>query len=275
MKKFLTSAAALLLSVFVSAATLEKISVRSEAMNKDVNVIVVAPDEAKAAEGTRFPVVYLLHGYSGNEDTWVQVKPELPALADLYGIIFVCPDGQNSWYFDSPIDPKVRYETFVSNELIGFVDRNYRTIASREGRAVTGLSMGGHGAMWLSLRHKDVFGAAGTTSGGVDIRPFPENWEIKRVIGELSSDGRSWDDYTVVNLVDGLENGELALIVDCGYDDFFFDVNLDLHERLRAKGIDHDYLVRPGVHNGPYWTNSIDYQILFFKKYFDRVAGKQ
>ena len=69
---------------------------------------------------------------------------------------------------------------YVSSELVKYIDTHYSTIKDRKGRAVTGLSMGGHGGMWLSIRHKDVFGAGGSTSGGVDIRPFPSRMENER-----------------------------------------------------------------------------------------------
>lgn len=88
-------------------------------------------------------------------------------------MIIACPDGENSWYWDSPLDPASQFETFVSQEFPDWIDAHYPTIPSREGRAVTGLSMGGHGALWTALRHKDRFGAAGSTSGGVDIRLSP------------------------------------------------------------------------------------------------------
>ena len=67
------------------------------------------------------------------------------------------PDGKNTWYWDSPLNADVRYETFISNELVKYVDSHYKTVADRKGRAITGLSMGGHGAMWNGLRHSDVF----------------------------------------------------------------------------------------------------------------------
>lgn len=103
-------------------------------------------------------------------------------------------DGKNSWYWDSPTHADSQYETFVSSELVKYIDTHYSTIKDRKGRAVTGLSMGGHGGMWLSIRHKDVFGAGGSTSGGVDIRPFPHEWKMKEQLGELSktvNDGMS------------------------------------------------------------------------------------
>lgn len=264
-KVFLLSLVAFF-ALSLQAAVVDTLQIRSSAMNKDIQTVIVLPGNGK----TTAPVVYLLHGYGGNAKTWISVKPNLPELADLYGIIFVCPDGKNSWYWDSPVDPSSRYETFVSKELIHYIDTNYPTVKDRKGRAITGLSMGGHGAMWLSFRHKDLFGAAGSTSGGVDIRPFPNSWQMSSLLGKESENQKVWDNHTVINQIDRLNNGELAIIFDCGYDDFFFEVNNDFHKKLRKYKIDHDFIVRPGGHNGEYWRNSIDYQIIFFKKYFDK-----
>ena len=89
-------------------------------------------------------------------------------------------------------------------------------------------------------------------------------------MGEFAYNKKSWDQHTVINQIDKISNGELALIIDCGEGDFFLNVNKDLHNRLLALKIDHDFITRPGVHNGKYWENSIDYQILFFKKFFEK-----
>ena len=205
---------ALVLSV--NAARVDTLLVKSPSMNKDVQVVVIAPDGAKSAKDLAYPVVYLLHGYSGNAKSWIGIKPNLPEIADQNKIMIVCPDGKNSWYWDSPKDPSYKYETFVSDELVKYVDAHYKTIADKKGRAITGLSMGGHGALWLAFRHKDVFGAAGSTSGGVDIRPFPTNWEMSKQLGEFAANKKSWDEHTVINQIDKIENGDLAIIIDCG-----------------------------------------------------------
>ena len=189
-------------------------------------------------------------------------------------MIIACPDGENSWYWDSPLDPASQFETFVSQEFPDWIDAHYPTIPSREGRAVTGLSMGGHGALWTALRHKDRFGAAGSTSGGVDIRPFPDSWEMKKQLGELKENPERWDAHTVINQIDGLRDGELALVIDCGYQDFFYRVNMNLHEKLMQRGVGHDFLTRPGEHNSAYWSNSLPYQVLFFHRYFQRQTSR-
>lgn len=94
---------------------------------------------------------------------------------------------------------------------------------------------------------------------------------MSKLLGKEDENQSIWDSHTVINQINRLQNGDLALIIDCGYSDFFFDVNTNFHKMLLENKIDHDFLVRPGAHNGEYWKNSMDYQILFFKKYFDKA----
>ena len=255
----------------VQAAKVETVQVRSEAMNKDIDVIYIVPDAAGAEGAERCPAVYLLHGYHCNPQTWLGIKPDLTEIADTKGFIFVIPDGGVSWYWDSPLNADVRYETFVCAELIAYTDAYYPTDARRERRAITGFSMGGHGALWCAMRHTDVFGAAGSSSGGVDIRPFPQNWEMQGQLGEMAANKSVWDEHTVINQIQRLHDGELALIIDCGEGDFFLEVNKELHARLLGLGISHDFTTRPGEHQGWYWHDAFDYQFLFFEKYFRKT----
>ena len=251
-----------------SAAQIDTVAVFSAKMQREIPALVVVPD---AGVGRRMPVLYLLHGFGGSYTTWQNIT-DLRPLADACGMIVVCPDGANSWYWDSPLDPASQFETFVAQELPDWIDARYLTIPSREGRAVTGLSMGGHGALWVALRHKDRFGAAGSTSGGVDIRPFPDSWEMKKQLGELKDNPERWNAHTVIRQAASLRDGELALVFDCGYQDFFYQVNLNLHEQLMRQGVGHDFLVRPGAHNAAYWSASLPCQMLFFQRWFARNA---
>lgn len=270
MKKYFITLFVSLLSVSggLRAAKVDTLSVHSGVMNKNIEVVTVCPD--KAAEGVRCPVIYLLHGHGGNARTWIGIKPDLPQIADREGIIFVCPDGANSWYWDSPVNEKYRYETFVAKELVEYVDAHLATEADRAHRVLTGLSMGGHGSMWLAIRHQDVFGGCGSMSGGLDIRPFPDNWSMKQYLGEEASNQAVWDSHTVINQLDKVKDGDLAIIIDCGNDDFFLEVNKAVHDKLLQNKVGHDFIVRPGAHNAAYWNNAVDYQILFFSKFFNR-----
>ena len=262
----------LFLTTSTFAARVDTILVHSDAMNKDIKCVVIQPEHAAtigSSTATHFPVIYLLHGHGGNYAQWPATAPQLKKEADDLGILFIAPvGGVDSWYFDSPIDPSVRYETFVTKELIPYIDGHYPTIPDRAHRAITGLSMGGHGALYLAIRHTELFGAAGATSGGVDFRPFPDNWGIKKDLGTITDHKDNWDNNTVYTLADNLRNGDLKIIFDCGTSDFFITVNRNLHQKLLDKKIDHDYTERPGGHNGAYWRNSIDFQVLFFWKYF-------
>ena len=268
MKKLRYTLFLVLLFFSAQAAHVDTIQVFSPSMNKNIKTCVIVPDNYKKSK-KKFPVVYLLHGYSGNYATWVKSFKEVSQQVDRYGFIAIGVDGNySSWYFNSPIDPTFKYETYIIDELVPFIDKKYKTIASREGRAISGLSMGGHGALYLSLKHQDVFGAAGSMSGGVDIRPFSEKWDIKNRLGAITDFPENWEKNTVVNLIELNQNNNLKLIIDCGVDDFFIDVNRELHQKMLALKIDHDYIERPGKHNIDYWENSLKFQLLFFYNFF-------
>lgn len=268
MKRLLLLPITLLLCIVsLCAQQVDTVTIHSK-MGHDLKNVVILP-KSYAEGNTRYPVVYLLHGCGGNYASWITIKPELPQLASQYNLIIVCPDGLiNSWYWNSPLNKDMQFEDYISDEVIRYTDSHYRTIADRSARAISGLSMGGHGAMWNAIRHRDVFGAAGSTSGGLDIRPFPTNWKMQNQLGEFASNKKRWDEHTVINLIPSLKDGDLAIIIDCGVDDFFLEVNRRAHQSLLDHNIKHDYIERPGAHNNAYWNNSIDYQLLFFHKFF-------
>lgn len=251
------------------AASVDTVLTRSLVMKKDIKAVVIKP--ASYNLNQRFPVVYLLHGYGGNYANWIQKVEHIKEEADRYGMLIVCPDGGvGSWYWDSPIDQAYQYETYIASELVSWVDKEFKTIASASARAITGLSMGGHGALYLAIRHPDVFGAAGSMSGGVDIRPFPNNWEMAKRLGTYAANKQAWEDRTVINLLHLIEPGKLSLVIDCGIQDFFYNVNEQLHAALVYRNISHDYITRPGAHNWEYWTNAVRYQLLFMHRYFEQ-----
>ena len=251
------------------AAKVDTVSTSSSDMHKDIKAVVITPADYNASR--KFPVLYLLHGFSGNYSDWIKKDPELTRLSDEYHMIIVCPDGDvASWYFDSAVKAGSKYETYISSELVRWIDKHYSTIASRGGRAITGLSMGGHGALYLAFRHPGIFGAAGSMSGGVDLRPFPQNWDLDKVLGKYSENHTRWEDNSVINMLYLLTPNLLDLIIDCGADDFFNPCNNQLHEKLLERKIPHDYTVRPGGHTWEYWSNSIRYHTLFFHQFFEK-----
>lgn len=269
MKKIVSGMLLLFAASFTAqAATTDTISIASERLDTPMKVTVITPDAARTAPQAQFPTVYLLNGYGGDHTSWTSLQPRLGELADRYGMVMVMPDGRDSWYWDAPHNPKMQMETFIVKELVPYIDSHYPTKADASKRAITGLSMGGHGALRLAILHDDVFGSAGSTSGGVDIRPFAKRWKMAQILGERDENPQLWDGMTVATLVPQMKGKNLNIIFDCGVSDFFAGVNDDFHKALVEAGVPHDYISRPGNHSQAYWRNAILYQLLYFNEVF-------
>lgn len=257
----------------LTAASVDTVLTYSPSMKKNIKAVVIKPNSYSAT--TPLPVVYLLHGYSDNQSKWINTVPTIKDYADQNNLIIVCPDGNfGSWYFDSPVDSSWKYETYISKELVSWIDGHFNTIKDRKGRGITGLSMGGHGGLYLGFRHQDVFGTAGSMSGGVDLTPFPNNWNLADRLGLYAQYPERWRNNSVINLTNLLTPNALAIIIDCGVDDFFYKANVALHDKLVYSNIPHDFISRPGGHSWDYWTNAIGYQLLFMHNYFNSAAKK-
>jgi S-formylglutathione hydrolase FrmB len=261
------------------AATVDSLDVPSAAMNKSYKAAVVLP-ASYAKNNASYPVLYLLHGGGGHFRDWLINTPDkmlVKNLADKYNLIIVMPEGETfGWYLDSPFDPVNKFETHLTKEVIQKVDATYRTVKSNKGRVITGLSMGGHGAMYLSTRHPELFCAAGTMSGAMDMNytKFKVNPEFtkslkdrfEKLLGTSDVSNEVFVKNSIVNMVDVIKNNAMPIIIDCGVDDFLIDANRELHSRLLYANVAHEYTERPGAHTWPYWENSLPYHVLFFHK---------
>ncbi|MFM2360401.1 MAG: hypothetical protein RLY16_2394 [Bacteroidota bacterium] len=274
----------LLISIQVFAAQVDTLSIPATKMKHTYKAAIVLPDKY-AGSSKSFPVIYLLHGAWGHFDNWIKKTPDsnrVKQLADQYQVIFVLPEGEQfSFYLDSPIDPNSQFESYFVNDIIPTVDKKYRTIAQKKGRIITGLSMGGHGALYLSGRHPELFCAAGSMSGAVDLHL--EHYQISEdgkknfkrlfepVLGPMDATPDLYAANSVIGLVQQMKTNKLALIIDCGVDDFLIEPNRELHRQLVYNQVPHDYIERPGAHNWPYWQDALQVQLLFF----DGVLGKR
>lgn len=256
---------------FTKSATVDTVSIYSNAMHKAFNCVVVKPESYKK-KSNEFPVVYLLHGYSGKYSDWIKKVSQIKTKSDQLQLLIVCPDGgYSSWYFDSPVDSSMRYETYIALEVPAYIDAHYRTRKRRQARAITGLSMGGHGGLFLGFRHSDMFGACGSMSGGVDLNDSKGKFDVMKRLGDTVLQADNWKKYSVLNVIENRPANPLAIIFDCGVDDFFYEGNKSLHRKMMQLKIPHDYIERPGQHDWDYWSNAVEYQLLFFKIYFDRM----
>lgn len=257
-----------------SAFTTDTVTVETTYLERPMRVTVTKPDVA-VWQGVELPTIYLLHGYGGDYKSWTSMVPAIGPLADQYEVIIVMPDGRDSWYFDSPVNPKVKMESFFEKDLVPYIDSHYPTAKEASQRAITGLSMGGHGGLYLGTRHPEIWGNIGSMSGGVNIIPFEKRWKIAAALGEYKTNPTTWEQHTVINMVDKMKLNGQNIIIDCGSEDFFHQVNADLHNKLLEAQVPHEYTSRPGKHNWKYWSNSILYHTMFFSNNFKAAKAKK
>lgn len=260
----------------------------SPAVGRKMKYNIVLP--AKYEQTTdRYPVLYLLHGLTGNYTNWARLG--VPEYVRAFDLIVVMPDAGNSWYVNwakSEEGQKNNWEDCIVKDLIGHVDATYRTIAKREGRAINGLSMGGYGALTLGLKNPDLFCSVGSQSGAVayaksaaerfkagkeapkggkggsttvdpkiGIEGFSSQAQRspKGVIFTSAEEAAAYDPF---QLVLKLPKEKLPhLCVDCGTEDFLIKSNEEFVKLLMDNKIPCTYSQSAGGHNAAYWTREV------------------
>jgi S-formylglutathione hydrolase FrmB len=207
----------------------------------------------------RYPVLYLLHG-GGQDHTAFATRSWFSGLATR-DLIIVTPDVGETWYVNSAADPKARFEDFVIKDLVEYVDRGYRTVATREGRAVAGVSMGAWGAMLLGVKHPDLFAAVGAFSA-----PFG----ISRQDPKMDMTSRTQQRFGAPDTPDRRERDPGSLIATlqpalapmlylaCGNQDLFVADNRGFVQKLTALKIPYEYReLSPFGHSWDLWDGQV------------------
>jgi len=278
----------------VSQGGVTTIEFYSPAVDRTMKYNIVLPYGYEDSD-VEYPVLYLLHGLRQNYTAWGQYG--VPFYVDMYNLIVVMPDGGNSWYINyaqSQGGQTNNWEDHILQDVVGHVDANYRTIERRQGRALTGLSMGGYGSITMGLRHPDMFVSIGTTSGalehgrqassrlrGPSSPPAPaqrtaEEEQRRRrpnpAIGiegfssqaERTPEGEPFltaaqaDQYDPFVLIHQIPVEEIPHIyIDCGTEDGLIAGARELAGILMGKDLPFDYMQAAGRHNGAYWTESL------------------
>ncbi len=266
----------------------ESLKVKSATLGKEVEYSIYLPSDYETSS-RRYPVLYLLHGYTDDETGWTQfgeanlIADRLIQSGEVPPMIIVMPDAGVSWYVNSA-DGKVKYEDFFIGEFIPFIDANYRTRAAKEFRAVAGLSMGGHGSLIMAMKHPDLFVAAAPLSAGIftedELVNMPDdNWD--KVFGPPYGKGlkgkerltehlgQNW----ILKIVENTKAEDLQKVryyIDCGDGDFLIKGNMALHALLIDKKIPHEFRVRDGEHNWTYWRTALPEVLKFVGESFHR-----
>lgn len=259
----------LALSVIASAqnSSVQTVHLQSKLVNATLPYNVVLPPDYRASSATRYPVLYLLHGFGGHYGDWV-TRTNLADYAAQYRMILVTPEGNDGWYTDSVSDTNGKYESYILRELIPDVQQRFRTIETRYGRGIAGLSMGGYGALKFGLKSPGTFAFAGSLSGALATTSWTEddlrNLRIIRdsvfgVFGPPGSETRKAND--LFELTRGFSATRVAALpfiyLDCGTEDFLIASSTQFAALLREKKVPHEFRELPGDHNWAYWDQQV------------------
>lgn len=242
----------------VNVAPAAVVQVPSPSLNESRSVTVLLPTDY-VQSGKRYLVLYLLHG-GGQDHTAFAARSWFAAQAS-QGMIIVTPNAGESWYVNSVIQPKAKYEDFVVKDLVSYIDAHYRTLASREGRAVAGVSMGGWGAMLLGLKHPDLFRAVGALSAPYLISRQSPNMDMtsreQQTFGAPGSPERLARDPVAVLAAIPLESVPLLYLASGNQDIFVVD-NRRFVERLTERKIPYEYReISPRGHSWDLWDGQL------------------
>jgi S-formylglutathione hydrolase FrmB len=262
----------------------ESLIFESDKVDYPVEYSVYLPPDYDISQRS-YPVLYLLHGYSDDETGWIQfgeanmTADRGIANGDFPPCIIIMPDGKISWYVNS-YDGKDLWEDMFIKEFIPYVENKYRIRQKKEFRAIAGLSMGGYGALTLSMRNPDMFSSCVAMSSGIftDEEILKDNSRdhyFKNIYGPKPENSISdyWKSYSPLYLVESVDKELLKSIrfyIDCGDDDFLYKGNSALHVKMRDLGIPHEFRIRDGAHSWGYWRTSLFDGLKFISVKFHR-----
>jgi putative tributyrin esterase len=260
----------LLLLTFVTAVDpsaqarprLREESFHSSALGRTMKYRVLVPQGYEASE-RRYPVLYLLHGLTGDYTDWT-TRTNIAEYTRTLPLIVVMPDGENQWYTNAAEGP-AKFEDYITIDLPANVVAKYRTVNSRYGRAIAGLSMGGYGALKIALKRPAQFAVAGAFSGafGVTVEGRYDKMidsvkaePLTRVFGPAGSDTRKQND--VLTLAAAMKPaGAPYIYIDCGTSDQLITENRELVAALHKAGVTYEYHEIAGAHSWDYWDRRV------------------
>jgi S-formylglutathione hydrolase FrmB len=292
-------------------ADIQTVEFFSESVARPTKYNIVLPRSYDASD-RRYPVLYLLHGLTQNYQAWS--RQGVGFYAPLFDMIIVMPDAGNSWYVNwatSEGGQKNDWEDHIVRDVIGHVDTNYRTIASREGRAINGLSMGGYGGLTLGLRHPDLFVSIGSHSGALEYargnmerirsgapprggqRTAEDETRRRRPNPEIGINGFSSQEertpqgaafvtvehaerYDPFALITDVPKDQLPHIyIDCGTEDGLIDAAKAFAQILLEHDIPFDFMQMPGGHDPGFWTQAIGHSMSIQYEVMQRALGRR
>lgn len=224
---------------------------------------IVLPKGYDAADGRRYPVLYLLHGHWGAHGDWLANSRLLAYTEDL-PVIVVLPDAGDHWYANSVNRPEDRYEDYVGDDVVAYVDRRFRTLPVAAARYVAGLSMGGYGALKLALKRPGRFGLAASFSGAFLTATDTARASLDSVFGPVGGPARRSED--VATLIRGAASNPPYIYLDCGSSDRLLDSNRAVAAALAERQFAYEYHEVAGAHTWDYWNARLPFVLALVRE---------
>ncbi|MFZ0411281.1 MAG: alpha/beta hydrolase family protein [Candidatus Acidiferrales bacterium] len=272
------------------AGRAECLSIHSKILGRAVGYCALLPPSYDAAKDARFPILYLLHGIGGNQQTilgggglnLVEDLWERHAIGDF---LIVTPDGDSSFYINSR-DGRVRYEDFLIREFFPYIERRYRVNGSRATRGISGISMGGYGALHLAFRHPELFGSVSAHSAALLLQLPRVSATGGAASAEMSllgdvfgspPDPAFWRRNDPLELARTAPLAGLKIYFDCGTEDEygFYRGALKLDEILTGRKITHEFHLDPGGHDWTYFAEHLPESLEFHSRAFAAASARR
>jgi len=276
MKKFVWTL--LLGCVTLLANAQELIVIESPNLHENDSILVFIPQQLAANYAPEYcveccgepdpaPALFLLHGWAGCYRNWSD-KSDLQKVADESGFLIICPDGFfDSWYVDADDPAKRQWRKFFDQELYPTLMKRF--YLSPDKTFITGLSMGGHGAVNLFLDDINRFRAAGSMSGVLDLNSEAGRLGLAELIGPYTPENSRHDRESAINRIQNAQGSDKLILVSCGYNDSLYPSNRAFCERCKELGVPYIEVYSPGTHSWKYWDYALRLHLWYFARILD------
>ncbi len=280
MKTFITIAAIVCTAITAQAKVVTD-SIKSTILGATVKVNIYLPAEFDSNTTKKYPVVYLLHGFTDTYSAWVdkghldQVADEMIQKGEIPPMIIIMPNAggpetRGTWngYFNME---GWAYHDFFYQELMPTLEKKYRIIGDRANRAVSGLSMGGGGCTVYAQNHTDLFSSCYAMSAWLtsqDTQLDPNNRQTYVTKAVHQNDAIKFVSNATNETIQKLRT--VRWFIDIGDDDFLFDQDIQLYQTMRSKRIPCELRVRNGGHTWQYWNTALRTSLPFAAESFNK-----
>jgi len=250
-------------------------SFNSHILHRAVRYCVMLPPSYEKGPNKKYPVLYFLHGLGENEQTLVQsggwgLIEDLQRQQKIGGFLLIAPEGRGSFFINSA-DGRDRYSDFFLTEFLPYVETRYRVVRERKSRGVTGLSMGGYGALRFSFAHPELFGSVSAQSPALIAEsPRDMNADLRnagplaRLLGGVFGNPikvEHWRQNSPFELArkNQIPIAHQAIYINCGQqDEYGFAAAAErMHKQLAAENIRHEFHLYPGGHTADYFLSHL------------------